>query len=310
MSSEDKLLRAIDMIEEHLYEPFELEAVASAASVSLRQLQRFFSEMLSTTVLNYITSRRLTEACLLLVNTDKRIIDIALDFQFQTHESFTRAFSREFGKSPSQFRQHGCAFHQKQTPRMDFAMLSLLQNGLLGTPRMMCMPPRKILGFGFQVNHDGCSTPENDEITQHYLEKLTDSKDLLPESPSKSTGQHWIARVPAGTDHQAKRFVGIEVERGAKKIKGLDSYLMPRTQYAVFLQNLGNCSDSERAKLDRFSDSYVMRWLSQHQLIHSHQPWLQRVLSGSPDIREVYIPLESKASVTQDACVWSCRSVA
>jgi AraC family transcriptional regulator len=52
----------------------------------------------------YLQQRRLSEALKELKNTDKKIIEIALDYQFNSHEAFTRAFKRQFGLNPKQIR--------------------------------------------------------------------------------------------------------------------------------------------------------------------------------------------------------------
>ena len=53
----------------------------------------------------YIRNRRLYKAALDLQKSDEKIIDIAFCYCYETPESFTKAFSRFHGVSPSQVRE-------------------------------------------------------------------------------------------------------------------------------------------------------------------------------------------------------------
>lgn len=98
------LQRAIDYLEEHLTEPLDIGAAASQAYVSSFHFQRVFSVLCGCTVGEYVRSRRLTQAGLALLTTDRKVIDIALDCGYDSPESFTRAFTRFHGVSPTAAR--------------------------------------------------------------------------------------------------------------------------------------------------------------------------------------------------------------
>lgn len=65
------------------------------------------SEVCGVTLGGYIRNRRLTLAGSELVNTNERIIDIALKYGYGSPESFTRAFSKFPGLTPSDARKDG-----------------------------------------------------------------------------------------------------------------------------------------------------------------------------------------------------------
>lgn len=65
------------------------------------------SEVCGVTLGGYIRNRRLTLAGSELVNTNERIIDIALKYGYGSPESFTRAFSKFHGLTPSDARKDG-----------------------------------------------------------------------------------------------------------------------------------------------------------------------------------------------------------
>ncbi len=92
-------------IEGHLQEKITLKQLANAAGYSPWHCERIFKDLVGRTPFDYIRSMRLSKAALALRDNDHRIIDVALDFVFDSHEGFTRAFSREFGLPPKKYSQ-------------------------------------------------------------------------------------------------------------------------------------------------------------------------------------------------------------
>lgn len=97
--------RMQDYIAEHIHEPITLKALARAANFSPWHANRLFRELVGKTPFEYIRALRLTSAALRLRDSEAKVIDIALDFEFDTHEGFTRAFSKQFGMPPSRYRK-------------------------------------------------------------------------------------------------------------------------------------------------------------------------------------------------------------
>jgi AraC family transcriptional regulator len=92
-----------DYIEQHLTEPITLHKLARAAGYSPWHPARIFKKLTGKSPFEYVRALRLSRAAVKLRDGKKRIIDVAFDFVFDSHEGFTRAFSREFGMSPRQY---------------------------------------------------------------------------------------------------------------------------------------------------------------------------------------------------------------
>lgn len=105
MSYLKPLETAILYIERNLSENIRVEDVAAEAGYSYYHFHRIFEMFLGETVGNYIRLRRLSQAAKELLYTDKRIIDIALEYQFESQESFSRAFKRVYKATPSTYRK-------------------------------------------------------------------------------------------------------------------------------------------------------------------------------------------------------------
>lgn len=99
--------RAIDYTESHLTSEIDYDAVAKEACSSSFHFQRVFSIMCGITLGDYIRMRRLSLAADELVNGDRKVIDIAIKYGYETPESFTRAFSHFHGITPTEARHGG-----------------------------------------------------------------------------------------------------------------------------------------------------------------------------------------------------------
>ena len=99
--------RALDYTEAHLTEEIDYEAVAKQAYSSTFHFQRMFSMLCGFSLGDYIRMRRLTRAAEDLLRTGDKIIDIALKYGYDTPESFSRAFQRFHGITPTEARRGG-----------------------------------------------------------------------------------------------------------------------------------------------------------------------------------------------------------
>ncbi len=97
--------RMQDHILRHLQEPVTLGQLAACAGYSPYYCVRIFRELTGRTPFEYLRSLRLSRAAIELRDEKARIIDVALDFVFDSQEGFTRAFSREFGVTPARYRK-------------------------------------------------------------------------------------------------------------------------------------------------------------------------------------------------------------
>ncbi len=101
------LQNAVEYIEDNLTEELSINDIAARAYVSAFYFQKIFSVLCGFTVGDYIRSRRLTCAAQELSAEDARIIDIALKYGYDSPDSFTRAFTRFHGISPSAAKEKG-----------------------------------------------------------------------------------------------------------------------------------------------------------------------------------------------------------
>lgn len=101
--------RAVDYVEAHMTEPIDYEEVAKQAYSSSFHFQRVFSILCGFTLGEYIRMRRLSLAGSELAASAVRVIDAAVKYGYDSSESFSRAFTRFHGVTPSQAKHGGAA---------------------------------------------------------------------------------------------------------------------------------------------------------------------------------------------------------
>ena len=89
--------KSIDYIEGHLNDSISAQDVAEQVYLSPLHFQRGFLIMTGYSVSEYIRNRRLYLAALDLKKADKKVIDVAYDYGYDTPDSFTKAFTRFHG---------------------------------------------------------------------------------------------------------------------------------------------------------------------------------------------------------------------
>ena len=96
---------ALQYIERHLLEEADSEKAAKHVGLSRFYLERTFAALTGMSVSEYIRARRLTLAAQELLTDDPKVIDLALKYGYDTPESFTKAFSRFHGVTPTSARR-------------------------------------------------------------------------------------------------------------------------------------------------------------------------------------------------------------
>ncbi len=109
---------ALDYIEDNLSGEIDYSTAAENAQCSVSSFHRMFSFIVDFPLSEYIRRRRLSLAALELQKSDIKIIDLALKYGYESPDSFTRAFQRLHGITPSNARKQEVQL--KVYPRISF----------------------------------------------------------------------------------------------------------------------------------------------------------------------------------------------
>lgn len=93
-------------IEKNLEQPLSIDHVADKSGYSKWHLQRMFKKVTGQILGTYIRNRRLTHAAVALKLTSKPILDIAMQYRFDSQQTFTRSFKKQFSDTPATYRRN------------------------------------------------------------------------------------------------------------------------------------------------------------------------------------------------------------
>ncbi|WP_394917695.1 helix-turn-helix transcriptional regulator [uncultured Robinsoniella sp.] len=84
-----------------------LEGMSCHVGYSAFYCSAKFHEYTGVSFKKYIASRKLCLAAEAIAGTDQKFLDIAVDYGYSSQEAFTRAFVKQFGRTPGQYRRYG-----------------------------------------------------------------------------------------------------------------------------------------------------------------------------------------------------------
>ncbi len=158
----ESLRRAIDFMERNLMEDITADDAAKSVNVSSFYLQKGFKIMTGYTMSEYIRFRRLYLSALDIICGKEKIIDTAYKYGYDTPESFTKAFTRFHGLSPTAMRRD----HSRIKTFLPLKIKVTIQGG-----NAMDFTVEKMDGFkiiGFEKNF--CFDNSYDEIPKFWDE--------------------------------------------------------------------------------------------------------------------------------------------
>jgi len=102
----DAVMRMQKFIAEHIKDRITQFQLSRAAGYSEYYAARIFKEHIGIPPFEYIRRLRLSKAAICLRDEHTRVIDVAFDYVFDSHEGFTRAFAKEFGITPKAYAKN------------------------------------------------------------------------------------------------------------------------------------------------------------------------------------------------------------
>jgi AraC family transcriptional regulator len=181
MTNKEVILKAIRFIEDNLKEEIDVFKVSREVCYSLYHFIRLFQSITGFSPKNYIQQRRLTEAVHELRNTDKKIVEIAYDFQFGSHESFTRAFRKQFHINPSEIRNGYSLTSMSLVNPITEDYIFQSDKVRNQPPELVELPEKILVGISFFISDDTEITSLTKEWNRFINEVGTIKNKTVPE---------------------------------------------------------------------------------------------------------------------------------
>lgn len=223
---------SVDYMERHLVDDIGADDVAKAVYLSPFFLQRGFSLMTGVGLGEYLKNRRLYQAALDLKHTDDKVIDVALRYCYETPESFTKAFTRFHGATPSQVRSG--------SPIRTFLPLTIhltIQGGNQMDCKITQMDSFKVIGFERTFDNETAY----EQVPKFWGEIMPKYANVFMGNPPKDAVEKAIVEnrigeygvciddVPGGFRYLiAGEYMGGDVP------EGMTVYELPRGDWAIF----------------------------------------------------------------------------
>ncbi|WP_193750880.1 AraC family transcriptional regulator [Bacillus coahuilensis] len=278
-----RLNDCITYIEGNLEGEIGVEELAKLAFTSKYQFQRTFTMLTGYSVAEYVRKRRLTLAAQELMSPNVKVIDVALRYGYETPESFSKAFRKAHGVSPSQVKKTGKAL--KAFPRISFHIQ--LKGEMEMNYRIVEKDAFQVIGVSKVVS---TVNGENHQVIPTFWDEVNESG--VDEKIAKLAGNQEYVGVCMDFDHPNERFtyfIGAEDLANVTQSE-LEKREIPRNTWAVF-ESVGPMPHAIQAVWQRI----YSEWFPSTGYKHAGGPEFELYLPGDvtqEDYRcEVWIPI-------------------
>lgn len=210
---------AIRFIEENITEDLTVGRIAREVNTSAFYFQKGFSMLCGYTVGEYVRMRRLSLAGEELTSSDIKVIDLAIKYGYDSADSFTKAFTRFHGSTPTDVRQNGASIKA-------FAPLHIkltLDGGKTMEYRIEKKPAFKVMGVSKIIDYgDGYST----------IPKFWD--EVFADPANKIMGVYGVCLDDEIKGDQFRYMIADDYDEDKAKSEGYEVKEIPEYTWAVF----------------------------------------------------------------------------
>lgn len=223
---------AITYIEAHLNENIGLEDVAWETGYSYYHMTRLFKSAVGETVGNYINKRRLSNAAKELLYTEKRIIDIAVESNYESSEAFSRAFKDVYHRSPLEYRKNQMDLFVGSKKGLTPDMLQhITSSSITLEPEIVNVKETKVAGIRGEVTLKGNSLPQLWEQFHRIRAAIPHTVPQRRDFCICETGQ---TAFTEGGDAIYSEMIGTEIDRFEDMPDSVVKRTVSPGKYAVF----------------------------------------------------------------------------
>jgi len=207
---------------------------------------RLFTAVVGKSMIAYVRGRRIAYACKMLNETDRRVLDIALDCGFDSAQSFSRTFKAVTGMSPMEYRNNNISPDIIPAIELVKRFTNRLKGGMVMNPRMIKKNKMILAGISGKEN-------ETAEIWKRFM-------NLDKEYPlaNKVSDDGYEVRIFNDVTGIVKVFVGCEIEKDVEQKVDYGIYEcleLPTSEYASFDVYVQDGYDSENNAMSEWLDT-------------------------------------------------------
>ena len=216
----ESIREAISYIEDNITEDLSIKEIAYRVNVSPFYFQKGFAMLCGYSLSEYIKRRRLALAGSEVLSTNGKIIDIAIKYGYDSPDSFTKAFTRFHGVTPSAVRKEGAMIKSFVALKIKFS----LEGGYIMDYKIVEKDAFKVIGASRKFKYDSAfkEVPSfwNEHISQGKLKEIC--------------GMYGIN---IDEEMMGNEFEYIIAEDYSKEKEGMEGYIVktiPKFTWAIF----------------------------------------------------------------------------
>lgn len=242
---------ALTYIENNITEDITVEDIAKAVYLSPFYFQKGFAMLCGFTVSDYIRNRQLALAGVEVAATDGKIIDIAVKYGYNSPDSFTKAFARFHGCTPSAVRKDGAGIKSFAPVTVRFT----LEGGYSMDYKIKEKDSFTVVGLQRSFKYDAAMT----EVPKLWGEfhQMSSGKDICPifginadEEMKGDVFEYMIADHYNGSKDIPEGFITKEIPKFTWAVficKGKMPDMMQQVNKQIYSEWLPNCKEYEIA---------------------------------------------------------------
>lgn len=275
----ERLNSAINYMEENMSGDIDMEQVARIACCGTYHFQRMFNYMAGMPLSEYIRRRKMSLAAVELQSDNKKVLEVALKYGYDSPTAFNRAFKSVHGITPSQAKEDGTLL--KAFPPISFRVM------IKGEREMNYRIEKK---EAFRII--GKSTPLDKDIEKNFEE--------VPDMWQKATMDGTIQKLATSMDCDLKGLLGVSacndedewryfiaVASNKELEEEFEEFIIPASTWAIFEGEGDNLSIQDLEK------RIVTEWLPTSGYEYANAPDIEVYLNPDPQNAkyEVWLPV-------------------
>ncbi len=276
--------KSIEFMEDHIRENITIEEIANQSGYSLYHFCRVFNLCMGVSAMEYIRERRLSLASTELFK-GRKVIDIAVDYGFETSGGFTKAFRKAYGYTPTQYVERMAGYADVKN----------------ACPVIVKRPAFKVAGYGIKTDITGAAyTKDIASFWSNYNGDNLESKMYKILNPAKH-GEVGLY-VPLSEDGNAIYLLGVIVDDFTKVGEDMLTAEIPDAEYAVFTTNpVDTTNDREQkefAKVIAGTWKYIFEdWFRDSGYVYDESKfdfefYDERCHHRQDTVMDIYIPVK------------------
>lgn len=293
MNYSELIAKSIEFIEENIKSELTPELIASEYGYSTFHFCRIFNMCQGITLMEYVKKRRLSLSATKLFDGN-RIIDTALEYGFDTHNGFSKAFKKEYGFSPTQYikRMEGYYCNKESIYKI---------GGYIMNPVIVNKPAFKVAGYGIKTNiSNGSFTKDIASFWSNYNGENLESKMYEILKPERH-GEVGVC-IPSNDENgDAIYLLGLVVNDFEHVTENMITIEIPEATYAVFttppVDTTNDVEQKDFAKIIKETWKYIFEeWFKDSEYIFDEDKidfefYDERCHGREDTVMDIYVPV-------------------